>query len=717
MTRTLGRTATAIAVLPVLSAAALAQPAPSGTPQPRITQAVDESQRVVRPTANRREATPANDRGALLPNEPIEHIQLQLALDDANEQRLADFVAAQHDPKSAQFHNWLTPDDFGARFGVAQADIDRIVGWLTSYGFQINVVYPNRTTIDFSGTAGQVARAFHTEMHRFEVNGVSYFANVGDPELPAALAPVVAGIVSLNDFPPKPKVSRRPIPKDTGSGASAGFYVVGPADLATIYNFNAAFKAGYTGKGQSIYLAEDTNLFNNSDWTTFRSVFQLSTWGTATFSTVHPAPKGGAACGNPGVNSDDVEAALDVEWASAAAPAAGIVLASCNGTAATDGVTQAIENLVNSSASPAIISVSYGLCEAEIGAAGNLVYYKTYQQAAAEGVSVFVATGDNGPSDCAYDGEVGTQYGVGANGWATTPYNVAVGGTDFSDTYSNTNSTYWASGNTSAWGSAKSYVPEIPWNGTCASPLLASYNGYSVTYGDNGFCNSSLASAYGYTQLDGGEGAPSGCATGTPSITGVVSGTCKGYPKPKWQGGVVGIPQDAVRNIPDVALFASNGVWGHYLVECFTDVSNGGGPCTGNPANWAGDGGGTSFATPIWAGIQALLNQKTGKRWGNPAPALYALAGKEYGASGEPSCYADLGDKISSSCVFINVTTGNDASDCVPGSPNCYAPSGTLGVLSTSTTQDLPAYRAKVGYSFPTGLGTVNVFNLISAWP
>jgi subtilase family serine protease len=685
----------------------------SDAPPARVTEPIDATRTVTRPTAHRLAVARAVDQGALPPNQVIDHIQLALSHDAATEKRAEDFVASQYDPASPAYHRWIGADEFRARFGVAAADTAKVSGWLTSQGFTINSAPPGGLVIDFTGSADQVARAFHTEMHRFVVGGAPHIANASEPAIPAALAPVVVGVVSLNDVRPKPRYHKRVPAKDTDG---QGDYAVAPADLATIYNFNAAFKAGYTGVGQTIAVVEDTDLYSNADWTTFRTTFGLNNYTKGSLTILHPAPKNGAACADPGVNSDDVEAALDVEWASAAAPNAKIVMAACAATAATDGVTLAIENLVESANPPPIISVSYGSCEAQNGAAGNAVYKTYYQQAAAQGISVFVATGDLGPGDCDSDSDTGSQYGVGGNGWATTAYNVAVGGTDFGDTAAKKVSTYWKSTNSAVYGSAKSYVPEIPWNDTCASHLVAAYNGYTATFGANGFCNSSAGS--NLLQLGGGEGAPSGCATGAPSIDSVVSGSCKGWPKPSWQKGVLNVPADGVRDIPDVSLFAGDGSnWGHYYVTCYTDPANNGGPCTGDPASWAGGGGGTSYATPIWAGIQALVNQKMAAKQGNPAPILYKLAANEFGAAGDPACYAGLGNAINAKCVFYNITTDSDVSDCVAGSPDCYAPSGSYGVLSTSTTANKPAYNAHAGYNFPTGLGSVNVFNLLTKWP
>lgn len=713
--------------LMLLGTAAAAEEAIPG--RPLITAAVDEHQTVTLEGNTRPEATAANDRGRLADDFPLEHMHLQLKRSPAQERAVEAYVNGLTERGAPQFHRWLSAPEFGARFGVAQEDIDQIAGWLRSRGFAVNFVYPSRMVIDFSGTAGEVARAFHTEMHRLEVAGVPHIANMGDPRIPAALAPAVEGVVALHDFRAHNKMLRRP--RDTGGTCNFGetCYDLAPGDLATIYDLNPLFNAqAYTtsvaGQGMVIAAVEDTNLYANSDWTTFRSVFGLAKkFPGGKLETVHPAPVGGPACANPGVsggaNGDDGEATLDVEWASAAAPAATIMLASCAGTQTLDPIYQAIQNLVNSASPPPVISVSYGVCEAENGATSNAAFNQLYKQAAAAGISVFVATGDDGPTDCANGGN-GTHFGIGVNGWGATQWNVAVGGTDFGDTAVGKNGAYWKPNAGAPWSTAKSYIPEIPWNDTCASQLIASvYGPPTVTYGKNGFCNNAAGSQF--LSLGGGEGGPSGCYSGAPSIAGVVSGSCKGYPKPAWQAGVPGIPADGVRDIPDVALFASDGgVWNHNLDTCFTDPSNGGAPCTGNPVSWA-NAGGTSYATPIMAGIQALIDQANGGAQGNVAPTYYKLAAKEYGnATERAACTAKIGQAMGASCIFHDIASGDDDTDCVvtgSGDHNCYRPSGTYGVLSTSNTSYQPAYKAGPGYDFPTGLGSVDATNLALAWP
>jgi len=664
----------------------------------------------------------------------IDHMLLQLRRPPQQEQDLEQFIDELHDPSSPNFHQWLTAKQFGERFGLAQQDLDTIQAWLKSHGFKVNLVYPSGVLIDFSGTAGEVRSTFHTEIHQLQVRGVKHMANMQDPKIPAVLAPAIAGIVSLNDFRPRAMVKLKPQFTFTDIFGEQNYAVV-PGDLATIYNFNPLFSSGISGQGQTIVVIEDGNVFSTADWTTFRSTFGLSSYTSGSFTEVHPAPPSGPNnCSNPGVvgtatNPIDAEAILDAEYASAAAPSAAIQLASCSDTATTFGGLIALQNLINSTsaAPPPIVSISYGECEAVNGATANATYDSTYQQADAEGVSVYVAAGDSGAAGCD-DGAAEATSGIAVSAFASTPYNVAVGGTDFGDTYASTNASYWNSGNTSSFSSALSYVPEIPWNDSCTGALFANYEGYP-TYGAGSLCNS-LAGLLDTTAA--GSGGPSGCATGAPSISGVVSGACAGYPKPSWQQ-VFGNPcglncgtstNDGVRDIPDVSLFAADGLWYHEYIFCWSDTANGGTACSGDPSGWSAAGG-TSFASPIMAGVQALINQRAGSRQGNPNPALYSLANTEYGTSGNSACDASLGNAVSSSCIFHDVTLGDMAVVCLPqvvnnktvGTFNCYDTADGDGVLSTSNTAYQPAYGATPGWDFATGIGTINVANLVNNWP
>jgi subtilase family serine protease len=666
---------------------------------PLIHSAVDENELVMLAGNTRSEADAANDRGAVADSLSLNHMMLQLKRSAEQEQAAAQFAADLTDAKSPNFHKWITAAEYGKNFGLAEADIQAITRWLESQGFVVNSVYPSGMVIDFSGNAGQVTRAFHTSIHNLDVNGVHHIANMGDPQIPEALAPAISGVVSLNDFMPRSHLKR---PNYTFTGAGQTAHLIAPADLATIYDFNPLFTKGTTGSGQTVVVIEDTDLYSISDWTNFRREFGLTQYSSGSLSTVHPN-----GCSDPGVTPDDGEAAIDAEWASAAAPGASIVVASCAGTALTFGGFIAIQNLLNGSNPPAVMSLSYGSCEAENGAAGNASVNSLYQQAAMEGTSVFVSTGDENAASCD-SGAINATHGIGVSGWASTPNNVAVGGTDFSDALNGTSSTYWSRSNSSTYGSALSYIPEIPWNGSCAGSLIAAYMHYSTVYGANGFCNSSTALNDGWVQVTGGSGGPSGCATGAPTTFGVVSGSCQGWAKPSWQTGLAGIPSDGVRDIPDVSMFASNGIWGHYYILCFSDP-DGGTPCTGPPINWGGEGG-TSFAAPVMAGIQALVNQKMGGAQGNPNPVYYKLAANTPG-------------------VFHSITQGDIDVNC-GGPANCYGYLGTVtygrggrsfgttwaGALSVSNTTFTPAYASGGSWNFATGIGSVDANNLVTNW-
>jgi hypothetical protein len=624
---------------------------------------------------------------------------LQLQRTPEQEQALQQFIQDLHDPASPLFHHWITAAKFGERYGAPAAGISRTTEWLESHGFKVNLVYPNHMVIDFSGTAGQVRQALHTEIHHLLVKGQAHIANMSDPQIPAALASTVAGVVSLNDFRPRPMLKQRS-PYTVGNG----YALVAPADLATIYNFNPAFAAGISGQGQTIVLIEDTDVYSTADWNTFRSVFGLATaYPQGSLAQVHPASARNN-CTDPGYNGDDIEAALDVEWASAAAPSAAIQLASCADTYTNFGGFIALQNLLNASGTPpAIVSISYGESESYQGASYNAYISSLYAQGVTEGVSIFVSSGDEGAASSDAD-EPYAVSGITVSGFTSTPYNVSVGGTDFGDTYQGAQATYWNSANTATYGSALSYIPEIPWNDSCASVLIGDYNRTLPVYGSGGLCGQ----GYNLTTASG-SGGPSGCGSGAPDTPGVVSGTCAGYPKPAWQSGLIGNPSDGVRDIPDVSLFAANGAWGHYYAFCFSDPSAGY-TCTGAPDTWAGAGG-TSFAAPIMAGVQSLVNQASGTRWGNPNPSYYSLAQTKYGSGGSASCSSALGRAVGAHCIFYDVTplpllyagTGSGGDIDVPClGVNCYAPSGTYGVLSTSPQGLSSVSVTGMGYGYTT---------------
>ncbi len=704
-----------------------------------MTQSIDERKTVEVEGSTRPEANVRNDRGPVADDLPLEHMELLLQRPTETEEALTQLIDRLHDENSPDFHQWLDSQRLRDEFGPAQSDVDAVTSWLSSHGMTVHGVRQSGMVIDFSGTAAQVRDTFHTEIHSLDVNGVSRIANMSNPQIPAALAGIVKGIVSLNDFPLHPQLS--PAPDYTISPYSPSIlglpgYALVPGDLWTIYNFNPLLKAGITGKGQTVVVVEDTNLYNTADWTTFRSYFGLSSYTGASLTQVHPAPGSGTNnCSNPGVTGDAGEATLDTEWASAAAPDAAIVLASCKGTNTTSGVLIAAQNLIDESKSPSIVSVSYGECEALLGATTNGAYYTAFKNGTAKGMSIFVSAGDQLTGVCNGDlNEKAVTAGVSVNGIASSPYDVAAGGTDFADAAQGSQSIFWNAGNSSTYASAKKYIPEVPWNNSCASPLVSYYLGFPTTYGSDGSCSSTE-----FPKLlnnSGGSGGPSSCATGAPASGGVSGGTCKGWPKPAWQS-LIGNPADKVRDLPDVSLFASSGmVWGHGYIYCYSNPS-GGAKCDGKPVGWSAAGG-TSFVAPILAGIQALVNQKKDAKQGNPNTVYYALAKTEYGAKGSTACNSSAaspsGPGVAADCIFYDVTGvfhagsngtlvnfGSNDAPCTneTGSKvllDCYRPSGSIGVLSTSNSSFKPTYPTTTGWDFATGIGSINVTNLVNNW-
>jgi subtilase family serine protease len=662
------------------------------------------------------------DHGRTEPTLALEHLQLQLKRSPQQEKAVSSLITALHDPTSPSYHHWLTAAQFGQRFGANDAQLEQVKSWLRSNGLVVENVNEARTAIEFSGAVGNIEEALHTEIHNLSIGGQSHISAVIEPSVPASVASLITG-VPLTDFQPHPMhqdarslklnpTTKKFAPVGTNiAGANPSFAVeyqdaeyqiVSPGDFAKIYNLTPAWSAGYRGKGQTIAVVEDSEM-KAADVTTFRKAFGLSTYA-GTFAQV--APAGSHPCTNPGVAADEGEAALDAEWAGATAPDAAIVLAACANTRTQFGGLIAVQNLLSQATPPQVISISYGYCEAEMGTISLNQYAATYQQAVAEGVSVFVSSGDSSSAGCDPH-ESYAAAGIATSGFSTTPYNVAVGGTDFYDAIQETGSKYWSATNSSTYVSALSYVPEKTWNDSCADSDVLTYVGYAAAYGSNGFCNSD--NAYDFLSTTGGGGGPSAA-----------------FLKPSWQN-VYGVPADGLRDVPDVSLFSSNGFWGHLLVYCDSDVKSGGVPCTyTNATNVVyNSAGGTSFAAPAMAGIFALVTQKYGRQ-GNPNPGLYTLASNEYGTQGSPdavtlaACNSTLGSASKSSCTFHDVTKGSSDVPCI--GPNCYSWSEnsfgqiSYGALSTSTKNFEAAYPAGAGWDFTTGLGSINVNNLLTNW-
>jgi subtilase family serine protease len=665
---------------------------------PRVMQAVNPLEMVVLRGNTHPLARSEYDRGAVSDAMPMGRVLLLLQRSPDQEQALQQLLEQQQSKSSPNYHAWLTPEQFGQQFGVAAVDIQVITQWLASQGFsQINAG-PGRMIIEFAGSAGQVRSAFHTEIHRFVMNGEEHTANVADPQIPAALAPVVAGIVSLHDFPKRShakvvgefhsKIGEpglQPLltlPTPFGSG---NFYGLGPGDFATIYNTRPLLTAGNDGTGQTIAIVGETNL-NVQDVQQFRSVFGLP----ANFDVTNIVLNGA----DPGITSTDeeTEADLDVQWSGAVAPGATIKFVVSASTPASAGVDLSALYIVEHNFA-AVMSESYGACESFLGSAGNAFYGTLWQQAAAQGITAIVSSGDGGSAGCDdFNKPQPATQGLAVSGLASTPYNVSVGGTDFDQV--NNWAAYWSATNDATGTSAKSYIPEIPWSQNCAQIGLTG-------------CGSSAPQ--GSVNIVAGAGGPSAI-----------------YPKPKWQLGVAGMPNDSHRDQPDVSLFASVGFNGTAYVLCQGDRI---GACYFNSGSVSVElVGGTSASAPAFAGIIALVNQKQSST-NSPAPrqgiannVLYALANKS-GAS----CTSSPAEPAN--CVFNGVTKGSgflptgkpgvgtNSVPCQGGSPNCTtAAAGGNGVLVDPDRTTTEAWTATAGYDMATGLGSVNVNNLANIW-
>ncbi len=640
------------------------------------------------------------DQGAVQSGLAMKRMVLVLKRSETQEKALQAAIQAMHNPHSSQYHKWLTPDEFGKQYGLADADLAKVVTWLQGKGFQVNRVARGRGTIEFSGTADTVSSAFHTQIHSYVVQGKQHYGNATAPSIPTALTPAVAGVLSLHNFEkqaPARILGKLELDKTQTANAAAktksqlvykpnftgstGIHYVGPGDLWTIYNSKPLITAStpVDGSGQTIAIVGRSDIDSN-DIKGFRKMLLPAPYSSAMpFTQIIDGP-------DPGINDDVVEQLLDVEYSTAMAPASQIKLVVAGSTNTTDGVDLSATYIVDNNLAP-VMSTSYGLCEALMGTA-NTFYNALWEQAAAQGITALVSSGDNGSAGCDIVGPSGEEdfayvadEGLQVNALASTPYNVAVGGNQFSDD----TTAYWNTSSSSSpapFTSALSYVPEKVWNEAC-SPLECGNSGATIAAGSGG---------------------ASGCFDATWDSTGNYILSCSGgYAAPDWQIGVYGLTGDKKRHLPDVSLTAA----GHdgYML-CY------GGSCDSSSFYVVG---GTSASSPAMAGVMALVNQKTGVRQGQANYTFYKLAATEYGseaeanASGISTCNASNGNGVAKSCIFQDVTAGTNAVPCDGGTLDCS--STTTGVYGVLTK-----YAAQEGYDSATGLGSVNIANLVNHW-
>ena len=854
--RSLRSLAFAAATLAVFAAPLKAQTA-APVISSRIVQPIDNDQLITLHGNTSPFAIAKNDRGPVSASLPMPDLTLVLSRSPEAQAAFDQYVASEYDRGSPDYHQWLTPAEIGQRFGPSETDIAAITGWLTSQGFAVTKITPDRMAIRFSGTAGAAESAFHTQIHNLVVRGVPHIGNMTDPQIPMALAPVVVGIKALHNFLPHPMHTvgdrvqfnraaggwqRVANAASANSAASSTFkfassaasaraaalnsagprplfginvpassdtnaYLeedVTPWDFATIYNLTPLWNDSINGTGQTIAIA-GTSEIDLSDITTFRSTFglpagsapkQIDTNGLATECT---STSSTAVCGL----GDLEENTIDVEWSGATAPDAQIdlVVTGQNAAGTVDSVYDSAQYVVENLTAK-ILNVSYGECELGSGTAENVAYYDLWQSAAAEGISVFVASGDSGSPSCDDGGDAignpySAQYGLSVSGIASTPFNVAVGGTDFSWCKPTLNSSgnvegcptssssqgspaYWNTTNnttTEPYESAAGYVPEIPWNDTCANPILGTYLGSVASYlGFSGVSNAEASCNFvqnewegiyeddgimlaPYVDTVGGSGGASNCvantedsdpddpvcttgATTTGTANGSIALTNDGWQKPSWQTGVAGIPNDGVRDLPDVSFFAGDGALDSAYLVCISAI----GSCSysNTSENLAEEFGGTSFASPAMAGVMALINEKSGAPQGLPNAQLYKLASQQDYAD----CSAESSGSSTSGCYFHSIDQGTNAMPCDLGapiggavyedgswelgeqyegidSPNCTALNSgdTVGTLTSTSVvasgnSSGVAYNAgaPAGFNLATGLGSLNVANVVNAW-
>ena len=737
-------------LLVVLSVAVLSQRSAgqSSFAAPLITQPIDDSKLVVLRGNTHPLARAKYDQGAAPGSLAMDRMMLVLKTTSAQGAALETLLAQQQEHSSPNYHKWLSPQEFGAQFGASDSDIQKITSWLQSHGFQIDSVANGHNVIQFSGNAAQVQSAFHTAIHKYTVNSQEHWANASDPSIPAALTPAVTGVASLNNFPRK--AAHRlagTFTRDMASGklksvkpeftylggcngtntngTNTDCYGLTPYDFATIYNVVPLWNAGITGTGQTIAIVSDSDV-NPADLTNFRSLFGLP---AANFQRTYTP---GSSSSVPGIiscadNGDECEADLDVQWSGAVAPGASINLV-ISATGASFGGDISAEYIIDNNLAK-IIGYSYGECELGLGTAGNALYAGSptvkdsvgeWKQAAAEGITVVVSTGDNGSTACDAPSEPISETGIAVNGVASTPYNVAVGGTDFNDPTNPT--TYWNSTNpsTTTQASVKAYIPEITYNDTCTNSIIEgilNLGGGDIETDCNEIALDPNLSALTFLlQPDGGSGGVSACTTSTGGDPTTCSG---GYAKPAFQAALT--IADGRRDLPDFAIFAGDGTIQNFYQYCEADIDPSGAACSLTAGSSSAPFpdiqgvGGTSVSAEVFAGMVALLNQSTGSAQGLVNTNLYSLAGQSWA-----NCQS--GGTQTSACIFNQVTTGTIAMPCdftgtaSGGFTGCNIVNSGDVVGETYQTNNTLAYNAGAGYNLATGLGSLNVNNLVKEW-
>lgn len=639
-------------LLPGLGLVLALTPVGHAAPPNRIASISTESRAPLPHTVSPR-ARIAADLGSTPSSRILDNLTLRFSMTTAQQAALTQLLIDQQNPSSPRYHQWLTPEQFGAQFGLSGADLAKVSSWLTGQGFTITGVARSGTFITFKGTVAQAQRAFNTSIHNLSVDGEQHFSNTNDVSLPPAIAGVVATVTGLNNFTLKARAKVRTVapaspvgsgnmvqPKYTSSVSGAHF--IAPGDFYTIYDVNPLISNGITGLGvgsgvgggYSIAVMGQVDI-SLADVTAFRTASGLCTVVSSTCPTPLPTVKVYGTDPGPATSStstpstgDLAEAQLDVEWAGAAAPNASIVYVN-----STDVLNVSMPHAIDDNLAP-IMTISYGLCEAAATVSGLDSFNQLFQQANAQGITIVGPSGDSGATDCDYQTTIATQ-GLAVDYPGSSPFVTSMGGTMFNEGSDTGATAYWSANNGPTGGSAiSSAIPTVVWNESNSSGLSAGGGGSSAFFA-----------------------------------------------KPAWQTGT-GVPNDFARDVPDISLNAASGHDGYlFCVQ---------GSCTGggfrNAAGNLSVVGGTSAAAPSFAGILALVQQKIGSRIGNANPTIYALA-----------------NSPSYTTVFNDITSGNNSSPCQTGTPDCPN-GGSIG------------YNASPGYDLATGWGTISTFNLANNW-
>ncbi len=625
------------------------------TPQDRINGPIGGGPKVALKGNVHGLVKPETDLGRADASRIMQGVTLSFRPSDAQQKDLDHFLQELGDPSSPNYHKYLTPKQFGQRFGMSSNDLDKVTAWLQSQGFSNIKVANGRNEISFDGSVADVESAFGLEMHHYLVDGVVHMANAGEPLVPAALAGAVANVAGLNDFAPKPRLK---VQSHLTSFVTGGHFLT-PGDFAMIYGVKSLYDAGFDGTGQKIAVVGQSSV-STTDLNKFRSNANLPA-STVTMTLVPNSVS--TQC-----SGDQGESELDLEWAGGVAKGASIIfvyagLASGDADCShrTINVWKALQFAVDNNVAP-FISTSYGLCESQLGAAFagvNGTLENLAKQAQSQGQTIVAASGDAGAADCEGAKSTSATTGLAVDAPGSLPEVISAGGNTFT-------------------GDGAGAVTGTPPNTTAAA---TQYWGPSPT-GSDGAGTSAVVTALGYIPEDAWNDTNVAGGGGILSASG--GGASIYFSKPTWQAGT-GVPDDVNRDVPDIALSASPNQ-NAYLV-CSTDMDPT--SCTtgfrdGNTSNgcpcFTGVGG-TSAAAPTFSAILAIINQSMGN---TPPTGLAPLNARLYQvASSYPSSFHD-------------VTSGDNKVPCTAGSTDCPTGTTTIG------------FTAGTGYDQVTGLGSID---------